>query len=47
MKAIGKRKASKVTFKKHRKQKLLPKEGQALSGGEGLKPDDLINRERW
>lgn len=42
MKAVGKRKASKITFKKHRKHKLLPKEEVKLMHQvTAPKPDDL------
>jgi len=48
MKSIGKRKASKVTFKVHRKHKPLPKEEERKipENTSDIRPEDLINRQQ-
>ena len=48
MKPYGKKKPSKVTFKTHRKHKLLPKEEEKKLPGNltGVKPEDVINRQQ-
>ena len=47
MKSFGKRKASKITFKRHQKHKLLPKQEEKLPGNvTGLKPEDVIDRQQ-
>ncbi|MBS0615629.1 MAG: hypothetical protein JSR58_03640 [Verrucomicrobia bacterium] len=44
MKPFGKRKASKVTFKTHRKHRLPKEEEKKLPQGNvtGMKPEDLL-----
>lgn len=49
VKSMGRRKASKVTYKTHRKHKMLPKEEQKElppHSVAGLKPEDIINRQQ-
>jgi len=48
MKSFGKRKASKITLKRHQKHKLLPKEEEKQLPGNitGLKPEDVIDRQQ-
>lgn len=45
MKPFNKRKASKVTYKNHRKHKLLPKdeERKVPENMPGIKPSDILN----
>lgn len=48
MKSFGKRKASKITLKRHRKHRLLPREEEKQLPGNvaGLKAEDVINRQQ-